>query len=94
LNFPLKGDATIVPLPSSVRRHHITSIQLQSRQESHAFVTRQTLRALKDCPQLTTLEFGWPNDDDAATLMEGQSVEQAVEAIKAVLPTLLKSFDV
>jgi hypothetical protein len=88
----LEGDASIAPLVSSSLRHHVSSIRVHRRQ-SNEFVTLHTLRLLKDCPQLTALQLSLCTVEDAAALLEGQSAKQAVEALKAMLPTRLTTFD-
>jgi hypothetical protein len=65
----LEGEATIAPLSSSPLSHHVTSVRLHRRDKSRVFVSRQTLRHLKDCPRLTALDLTVSDYSDAAALM-------------------------
>jgi hypothetical protein len=94
LGLTFYGDACVEQIPSSVLGKHVSTIGLRRCGASTAFITRKTLRLLKDCPQLTAMQLHVMKCEDAAALMEGQSVEATVEALKAVLPTQLNSFKV
>jgi hypothetical protein len=90
----LEGEATIVPRPSSSLIHHVTSIRLHRRDKSRVFISRQTLRQLKDCPRLTALRLVLDGVEDAAALLQRQTPAQLVQALKAGLPTQLTSLHV
>jgi hypothetical protein len=94
LQFHLNCDASVVPMPSSVLTHHVTSIELRHRGVDASIVTRSILQRLQDCPQLTSLQLEVLFPADEKALMQDESAAQVVEALKAVLPTQLKSFSV
>jgi hypothetical protein len=89
-----RGDATIVPLPFSVLSHHVASLQLEDEFNGNPRITRAVLRRLRDLPRLTALNLTL--DDTAAVgyFMRGLSPETAVAALRAVLPTQLRSFSI
>jgi hypothetical protein len=91
----VQGDAAMVPrLVSSMLDRHVTSVGLR---HSNAGVTRDTLRLLRQLPRLTKLQLklGSGFSKRAAPLLQGQSeVDIVAEALRAVLPTHLLSFNV
>jgi hypothetical protein len=93
-NFPLEGCATIVPPPSSSLSHHVTSLHLLRHLDSAAPVTRGTLQQLRDLPRLTDLQLTFEQDEDVDPLLQGLSPDNAAAALRAVLPTQLRSFSV
>jgi hypothetical protein len=92
LDLRLMGGASAVPVPSSMLSHHVTTFRLHNCYDSDVFFTQDTLRVLKNCPHLTALELMCMDAVEAAALLEGEPNEQSIEALKAVLPTHLKSF--
>jgi hypothetical protein len=91
----LKGDAAVVPLLlTSVLSHHVSSLHLNHYFSSDAPVTRDTLRRLCDLPRLTALQLSLQTDESVNLLMQGLSPETAAAALRAVLPTQLRSFGV
>jgi hypothetical protein len=90
----LQRDARLVPLPSSSLIHHVTSLRLQTPHMIPAYVTRDTLRQLKECPRLASLHLQLDRFGDSGALMQKQTKAQTAAALRAVLPTQLTSFGV
>jgi hypothetical protein len=88
----LEGDASIVPPFSSTLSHHATSLHLVS--DSDAPISLDTLRQWRGLPHLTALQFKLRNADDVDHFMQGLSLTNAAAALRAVLPTRLRSFSV
>jgi hypothetical protein len=90
----LEGDASFALPPSSTLSHHVTSLHLHSKLNRSAMVTRDTLRPMRDLPRLTALKLALRTRDDVGLLMQGLTLDTAVAALRAVLPTQLRSFSV
>jgi hypothetical protein len=91
----LKGDAAVVPLLlTSMLSHHVSLLHLDHYFSSDAPVTRDTLRRLCDLPRLTSLQLSLQTDESVDLLMQGLTPENAAAALRAVLPTHLRSFGV
>jgi hypothetical protein len=82
----LEGDADIAPLPSSVLRHHVSSLHLDRTFNRDTMVTRDTLQRLHGLPRLTSLKLTLYGNA-IGHLMEGLLPDNAAAALRAVLPT-------
>jgi hypothetical protein len=90
----LEGQATIAPVPSSALSHHVSSLELVRYWHSFPPITRATLQQLRDLPHLTALQLSLVDNDDVGHFMQGLSLDNAAAALRAVLPTQLRSFSV
>ena len=86
-----RGGANIAQGPSSSLRHHISSLHLDRTFNRNTMVTRDTLQRLHGLPRLTSLQLTL-YEDAIGHLFAGLSPETAAAALRAVLPTQLRSF--
>jgi hypothetical protein len=90
----LEGSSNIVPVVSSSLCHHVAAVHLGRRRGSDAQLTRDVLRQLRGLPKLTKLQFTLSNDAAVDHFMQGLSLETAANALRAILPSQLRSFSV
>jgi hypothetical protein len=90
----LEGSSNIAPVSSSSLSHHVTSLYLGRRRDSDALLTRFTLQELRGLSKLTALQLTLRNGAEDGHFMRGMTRENASTALRAVLPTQLRSFHV
>jgi hypothetical protein len=88
----LEGGSNIAPVASSALSHHVTALHLGRRRGADAPLTRGALQQLRGSPKLTELQITLRNDYDVGHFMQGLTRENAAAALRAVLPTQLRSF--
>jgi hypothetical protein len=78
----------------SALSHHVTSLHLDLRLYLQTPVTCDTLRPLRGLPRLTPLQLTLSNNNDVERFMQGMLSDNTAAALRAVLPTQLRSFGV
>jgi hypothetical protein len=90
----LEGGPNIAPLSSSALSHHISSLHLAKDRRFMTPLNRDVLRQLRDLSRLTALQLTLYDDAAVGHFMRGLSRANAAAALRAVLPTRLRSFSV